>query len=188
MSTKHTLCPVCEAGSLTLTVYSDTFDHHGALIVVEGLEGYVCAECGADPVFEDQIKRNHWRIVNAKRVADGLLTGQQIKELRKELALTQREASEVFGGGANAFSKYERGHVVQSSAMDKLLRLVGKFPYLLSELRGTEPLPVKSAANEPAGYVNGSRVRMSGMVHRSPVCDGRTTVVSIDEWKGNHAA
>jgi len=92
------------------------------------LEGYCCDTCGADPIFRDQIKRNHLKIADAKRVADGLLVGEEIRRIRMRLKLTQREAAEVFGGGANAFSKYERGDVVQSVAMDRLLRLIDRAP------------------------------------------------------------
>ena len=135
MDKKNPLCPVCEAGELSPIIYSDTFQHNGAELRVDGLEGYLCPTCGADPVFEDQIRRNHRRVVDAKRAADGLLTGDEIRRLRESLVLTQKDASELFGGGANAFSKYERGDVVQSTAMDRLLRLVGKHQYLLDELR-----------------------------------------------------
>lgn len=173
---------------VTPIVYGDTFGCRGAEVFVEGLEGYLRAACGADPVLQDQIQRNHRRIVDAKRSADGLLTGPEIQALRKELGLTQKDASELFGGGANAFSKYERGDVVQSSAMDKLLRLIGQHPYLLAELRGEKALPEDATANEPKGYVNGNPLRMSVKAQRSPVFDGRSIVVAIGEWTGKHAA
>ena len=32
-----------------------------------------------------------------------------IVKVRKKLALDQREAAEIFGGGVNAFSRYENG-------------------------------------------------------------------------------
>ena len=37
--------------------------------------------------------------------------------------------------GPNAFSKYERGEVLQSDAMDALLYIVHKFPFTLDALR-----------------------------------------------------
>jgi HTH-type transcriptional regulator/antitoxin MqsA len=39
------------------------------------------------------------------------------------LNLTKKEAAIMFCGGTNAFSKYERGEVIQSKAMGKLMRL-----------------------------------------------------------------
>ena len=42
--------------------------------------------------------------------------------------LTQKQAAKVFGGGSNAFAKYEAEDVVQSVGMDKLLRLAVEVP------------------------------------------------------------
>jgi HTH-type transcriptional regulator / antitoxin MqsA len=188
MSEQRPLCPVCESGELSRIVFTDVFQHNGDEIEVSGLEGYQCPVCGADPIFEDQIRRNHGRIADAKRRADGLLTGVEIRALRERLQLTQREASELFGGGANAFSKYERGDVAQSVPMDRLLRLVGRFPSLLRELGGPERQFRATAANDHSGYVSGNAVRMRGSDYRSPICHGRTVVVEIEEWKRTRAA
>ncbi len=140
MSHKDLTCPMCERGTLTPVAYSETFQHHGSELYVSGLEGYECECCGADPIFDDQIRRNHTRILDARRRADGLLTGEEIRALRDRLGLTQKEASELFGGGANAFSKYERGEVAQSAAMDRLLRLVARYPRLMADLKDAEQL------------------------------------------------
>jgi HTH-type transcriptional regulator/antitoxin MqsA len=65
---EHSLiCPVCESGALQPDRYRDTFQHQGKNLVVDDLEGYQCAECGADPVFEDQIRRNHARILRLRQ-------------------------------------------------------------------------------------------------------------------------
>jgi transcriptional regulator with XRE-family HTH domain len=44
------------------------------------------------------------RKVNASLVDPGFIAG-----VRRKLALDQREAAEIFGGGVNAFSRYETG-------------------------------------------------------------------------------
>ncbi|HEY4212201.1 MAG TPA: type II toxin-antitoxin system MqsA family antitoxin [Steroidobacteraceae bacterium] len=129
------VCPVCEMGTLTPEVYSDEIQHNGKVIVVEDLERSRCDSCGADPVLTDQIKRNQVRICDAKRRGDGYLTSQEILNLRNRLQLSQPDASALFGGGPNAFSKYERGEVVQSLPMDRLLRLVSTFPWIAEFLR-----------------------------------------------------
>lgn len=58
-----------------------------------------------------------------------------IKQLRESLNLTQREAGELLGGGANAFQKYESGSTEVSQPMLNLLRLVANDPSRLDELR-----------------------------------------------------
>ena len=39
----------------------------------------------------------------------------------------QKQITSVFGGGLNAFSKYERGEIIQSEAMDKLIRVTCRY-------------------------------------------------------------
>jgi HTH-type transcriptional regulator/antitoxin MqsA len=135
MNSKTETCPVCGATPLTGVTYSDTFKHNERDLVVDGLERYDCASCHSEPMFPDQIRRNERRIREAKRLADGLLSGNQIRRAREVLGLSQQEAAAIFGGGTNGFSKYERGETAQSVAMDRLLRLVIADPSKLDELR-----------------------------------------------------
>ncbi|EPA7320535.1 type II toxin-antitoxin system antitoxin MqsA, partial [Escherichia coli O45:H30] len=51
------------------------------------------------------------------------------------LSLTQKEASEIFGGGVNAFSRYEKGNAQPHPSTIKLLRVLDKHPELLNEIR-----------------------------------------------------
>ncbi len=75
------------------------------------------------------------RAVNAMKAREaGLLAPAQIREIRRKLGLTQREAGRLIGGGPNAFQKYESGDVVLSKAADTALRLLANAPGRLSEL------------------------------------------------------
>ena len=119
-------CPCCGKGELTETTYSDTFNPRGwdrGEFTVHDLEGDACSHCDHESSSSAQYIRNHIKIQDEKRRLSGLLTSTEIKEVRRKLHLTQEQAAKVFGGGENAFSKYERGEVIQSEAMDKLLRL-----------------------------------------------------------------
>ncbi|GGY10223.1 hypothetical protein GCM10007160_41780 [Litchfieldella qijiaojingensis] len=95
----------------------------------------VCAECGREFVATEQIRRNDAAARDAKRTHDGLLTGSEIVRLRSGLKLNQEMAALLFGGGRNAFSKYERGEVTQSASMDRLLRLCYRHPELVDDLK-----------------------------------------------------
>ena len=55
--------------------------------------------------------------------------------VRKKLALDQREAGEIFGGGVNAFSRYENGKTKPPLALVKLLKVLDRHPDLLNEVR-----------------------------------------------------
>jgi len=116
------LCADCGAETLQSFVEIEQFVYKGHTLSVE-VEYSVCSQCGAETILQDQIKRNDYRTRDAWRKADGLLSGTEIVALRKQLDLTQQQAAQMFGGGTNAFSKYERGEVIQSVAMDNLMRL-----------------------------------------------------------------
>lgn len=66
-----------------------------------------------------------------KARSEGLLEPGDIRRIRKKLDLTQKRASELIGGGPNAFQKYEAGDVIVSRAMSNLLRLLDRQPDLL---------------------------------------------------------
>lgn len=119
---ESTNCPICIIGKLKLFNIPDDTQYKGQILQTD-VEYAVCSQCGEEMILPDQIKRNDRRIRDAWRKADGLLTGKEIIGLRNHLRLTQQQASKIFGGGANAFSKYERGEIIQSEAMDKLMRL-----------------------------------------------------------------
>lgn len=136
-------CPICNAGELALFQEPDEIQYKGQTLSVV-VEYAVCQQCGEEMILPEQIKRNDCRVRDAWRKADGLLTGTEIADLRKKLGLTQQDAAKVFGGGVNAFSKYERGEVIQSEGMDKLMRLA------LEE----KPVHVYSWLSEHAGLGN----------------------------------
>jgi HTH-type transcriptional regulator/antitoxin MqsA len=58
-----------------------------------------------------------------------------IVNVRKKLDLGQREAAEIFGGGFNAFSRYENGKTKPPLALVKLFKLLDRHPELLNELK-----------------------------------------------------
>lgn len=60
-----------------------------------------------------------------------------IANVRKKLSLDQREAAELFGGGINAFSRYENGKTKPPLALVKLFKVLERHPDLLNEIRGS---------------------------------------------------
>jgi len=136
MNNLEKICPICEKGELVPSTHTSTFDYHGNDIVVDDLEVSVCDLCKSELVFPEQNKINRIKVADQKRRFDGLLISNEIVALRKKYDLTQIQASKMFGGGTNAFSKYERGDVIQSIPMDRLLRLVNADPLLLLQLAG----------------------------------------------------
>lgn len=158
-----TICPICESGALVATTYGKELSHRGKTISVEGLQAYVCQECGELTLEASQIKANQVVIAQArKELADwertqyGRLSSREIVRLREKLHLNQVQASKVFGGGANAFSKYERGDVLQSEPMDLLMRCMMDVPeaaqWLLAKAMSNQDIPQR-CAEQPARWV-----------------------------------
>lgn len=157
MKQNYGICPVCDQqGTLSDVSYSDTLLVGGKEMKVEGLISALCSACGAEPLLPTHITHNQRIVADAKRKQLGLLTGEQIRNIRKRLGLSQKLAAEVFGGGAHAFSKYERGDVIQSTPMDKLLRVVGLCPdvaqVLTMEVHGRHFVMIDYEAVEPAQW------------------------------------
>lgn len=91
-------------------------------------EYYLCPECEEEWVTPEQMDKVTDEISHLKRKAHGFLAPIEIKELRERHGLTQEQAAAVFGGGKNAFSKYERGEAYPSRAMDTLMALFDEVP------------------------------------------------------------
>ena len=70
-----------------------------------------------------------------KQVNAAIVDPAFIVNVRKKLELGQREAAEIFGGGINAFSRYENGKTKPSLALVKLFKLLDRHPDLLTEVR-----------------------------------------------------
>ncbi|WP_457097851.1 type II toxin-antitoxin system MqsA family antitoxin [Lysobacter sp. P5_B9] len=123
-------CPLCERGQLEPRVIDETIRYDGAELVVRGIEISVCHVCGQEVVAPQQARANEVRFADAKRAHDGLLTSKEISEWRDRWHFTQQTAAALLGGGVNAFSKYERGEVIQSRPMDLLVRASDRFAEL----------------------------------------------------------
>jgi len=98
------------------------------------LRSHVCETCGSIETLDEDLRTNARAVRGATKQHRGLLTGPQVRDLRKRLGISQDVASKVFGGGPVAFSKYENDEIVQSDAMDRLLWIVGECPSLLEML------------------------------------------------------
>ena len=70
--------------------------------------------------------------VNAREVDPAFIAA-----VRRRLNLDQRQAAEFFGGGVNAFSRYETGKVAPPRPRVLLFKAFDKHPELFDELRQT---------------------------------------------------
>lgn len=122
MSIINSCCNACGEGSLTQKSRIRDISYKNTVLHIR--EDFLkCDVCGVQPSITSMIKDHRRAVLAAKRVYDGLLSAEEIKQIRRDLDLDQLEAYRLFGGGPTAFSKYENNDVMQSEAMDTLLRL-----------------------------------------------------------------
>jgi HTH-type transcriptional regulator/antitoxin MqsA len=92
-----------------------------------------CAESILDAAESDRVMREMRAF--SKQVNASIVAPEFIANVRKKLALDQRQAAEIFGGGVNAFSRYENGKTKPPLALVKLLKVLDRHPDLLDEVR-----------------------------------------------------
>jgi len=117
-----TNCKLCKSEDVSEYVELDEISYKGKALQVS-ITYSLCNTCDREFISKPQILQNEAALRAAKKDYDGLLSSEEIIRARRTLSLTLEQASRVFGGGRNAFSKYERGEVSQSVAMDKLIRI-----------------------------------------------------------------
>lgn len=129
-------CPVCGAAELIHDTRDLPYTYKGESTVIASVTGDFCPAC-AESILEaaesNRVMREmriFSRQVNAAIVDPGF-----IANVRKKLDLDQREAAELFGGGVNAFSRYENGKTRPPLALVKLLKVLDRHPDLLDEVR-----------------------------------------------------
>lgn len=129
-------CPICGAGELASDIRIVPYTYKGETIAIPDVKGDFCPACGEyvldaeESARVSEIMLAHNRHVNAATVEPGFIAA-----VRKKLVLDQREAGEIFGGGVNAFSRYESGRTRPSLALVKLLKVLDRHPELLDEIR-----------------------------------------------------
>ena len=129
-------CPVCFAAEMVCDTRDLPYTYKGETTVFAAVSGEFCPACAesilgaaeSDRVMREM--RAFSRQVNAAMVDPGFIAA-----VRKKLALDQREAAEIFGGGVNAFSRYETGKTRPPLALVKLLKVLERHPDLLNEIR-----------------------------------------------------
>lgn len=129
-------CPICAEAELVHDTRDIPYTYKGESTVIPGVTGDFCPACGevildaAESAHSSAMMLEFNRQVNA-----AIVDPEFISSVRKKLALDQREAAEIFGGGVNAFSRYENGKTKPPLALVKLLKVLERHPDLLAEIK-----------------------------------------------------
>ena len=129
-------CPSCAAAKLVHDRRDQPYTYKGESTIIPAVTGDFCPACG-EAVLElgESLRTSALMLEFNKQVNAAIVDPDFIARVRKKLALDQREAAEIFGGGVNAFSRYETGKTKPPLALVKLLKVLERHPDLLKEVR-----------------------------------------------------
>lgn len=145
-------CPTCEIGNLVEGVRNVPYTYKGKKTVLKAVKGRFCdnRKCRELVMDKDESARRSREMLEFnKKVNAALMPVDLLAQVRERLKLTQQEAAKVFGGGPNAFSRYENGKTKPPVALVKLFKVLNKHPDLFGEIAdGEESAPgQESVAN-----------------------------------------
>lgn len=129
-------CPICGAAEMIHDTRDVPHTYKGETTTIPAVTGDFCPACG-EVLLEREHGDRYSELVGQfqRQVNAAYIDPAYIVSVRKKLALDQREAAELFGGGVNAFSRYENGKTKPPLALVKLLKLLDRHPELLREIR-----------------------------------------------------
>ena len=130
-------CPLCGAAELIHDTRDIPYTYKGETTILKST-GDFCPACGESiHDAEDSERVMSEMRAFSRQVNAAIVDPEFIVKVRKKLALDQREAAEIFGGGVNAFSRYETGKTKPPLALVKLLKVLDLHPELLEEIKVT---------------------------------------------------
>lgn len=129
-------CPCCGAAELIRDTRDMPYVYKGENTSIPDVTGDFCPSCG-EVVLNREHGDRYSELLGAfqRRVNAAYVDPSYIAKVRKKLDLDQREAADIFGGGVNAFSRYENGKTKPPLALVKLLKVLDRHPDLLNEVR-----------------------------------------------------
>ena len=129
-------CPACGAAKLVRDTRDMPYTYKGESTIIPAVTGDFCPACGEAVLDSAESTRTSAAMLAFnKQVNAAIVDPGFIASVRKKLALDQREAAEIFGGGVNAFSRYENGKTRPPLALVKLLKVLDRHPDLLNEVK-----------------------------------------------------
>ena len=129
-------CPSCAAAELVHDTRDMPYTYKGESTIIPAVTGDFCPACDESILNVAESRRTmNFMLEFNKQVNAAIVDPGFIANVRKKLALDQREAAELFGGGVNAFSRYENGKTKPPLALVKLFKILDRHPDLLNEVR-----------------------------------------------------
>lgn len=118
------------------------FPIHGTCVLVHE-EVFRCNVCGEEEYSFEQAIAAERRAGEIYREQNGFLQPDEIVALRRRWGVTQAQLEDALGLGRKTIARWESGRVLQSRALDNLLRAINQFPAVLVFLAGRQNASIK---------------------------------------------
>lgn len=128
-------CPVCESGEWQPKSDDVHLFRHGRKThQVTELHYAICNKCGTRGYLPGQRKANRLLIQKYQETLRGYVSPSDVLAVREKYLLTQKQGNEIFGGGTQGFSKWERGLTSPAGTTARLIKLALKYPEVMDAL------------------------------------------------------
>lgn len=117
-------CPICDCGEFR--PHGDgvfNFRHGRKTYTVENQQYALCTECGTSGYLPGQRRTNANSIKKFQAALTDYISPSDVLSVREKYNLTQKQASQLFKGGVNGFSRWERGIAFPSAGTAMLLKV-----------------------------------------------------------------
>lgn len=149
--------------------------YKGEELTVNGTSRWVCDKCGNDVMDASEADRLGRKLANAYATSNGLLSPDEIRELRKSLGMGQKDFERLLGVSSPTVSRWETGSVQQSKPVDNLMRVIRAVPEARRLLLEKAETQYKSSAYSTEISVGGK----SGRVFQSFTTSDRKNVIEF---------
>lgn len=129
-------CPEC-GNTLVSDVREQSHCYRGQTLAIV-TKGDYCLGCGEAVLAEGEWERIDMLVRDFHRqVNKSLGEPEFIANVRRKLQLDQKQAATLFGGGVNAFSRYELGKAKPPLSLMQLFRILDAHPEMMPLLQKT---------------------------------------------------
>ncbi|MBN3265779.1 type II TA system antitoxin MqsA family protein [Pectobacterium brasiliense] len=129
-------CPECGGAELVHDTKDVPYSWRGKKTMLRSVTGLYCPACGEAVLNKEEEAAYREKMVEFRNsIINDTIEPSYIADVRRKLGFTRKAAGEFFGGGENAFSRYELGKAQPPQSTIKLIKLLDRHPDLLSEIR-----------------------------------------------------
>lgn len=113
-------CPMCKKENITEKIIKHTPELKGENLTIYS-NAYMCDACGFTWANDEQMTELQNKAADEYRRIHGLLTSQDIKQMRSSLEMSQDEFAQYVGVGLASIKRYE-SYKIQDLSIDQLIR------------------------------------------------------------------